>query len=105
MELGFVETLRRRWETLGIQNSTAVDIEIEDQNGDAARQEILDGEIVKAVLRDALKGKLPASPLQSTSEFAALCLSPSCGRYFQRAFTLATTLSHKAITKSRPLPL
>lgn len=66
MELGFVETLRRRWETLGIKNSTAVDLEIDDQNGDAARQEVLDGAIVKEVLRDALKGKLPASPLQST---------------------------------------
>ena len=66
MELGFVETLRRRWETLGIKNSTTVDVEVDDQNGEAARQEVLDGAIVKEVLRDALKGKLPAFPLQST---------------------------------------
>ena len=70
MELGFAETLRRRWETLGIKNGTAVDIGVDDQNGDAARREILDGAIVKEVLRDAVKGKLPASPLQITSEFA-----------------------------------
>ena len=57
MELGFVETLRRRWETLGIKNNTTVDIEIDDQNNDTARQNILDGAIVKEVLRDALKGR------------------------------------------------
>jgi hypothetical protein len=56
MELGFVETLRRRWETLGIKNNTTIDIEVDDQNNDAARQKVLDGEIVKEVLRDALKG-------------------------------------------------
>ena len=56
MELGFVETLRRRWETLGIKNNTTVDIEIDDQNSDVARQKVLDGGIVKEVLGDALKG-------------------------------------------------
>jgi hypothetical protein len=57
MELSFVETLRRRWETLGIKNNTTVDIENDDENSEVARQKILDGAIVKEVLRDTLKGE------------------------------------------------
>jgi U3 small nucleolar RNA-associated protein 6 len=71
MELGFVEMLRRRWETLGIKNNTTVDIEVDDQNNDAARQKVLDDEIVKEVLRDALKG----NPLLHLSELVSdLCM-------------------------------
>ena len=105
MELGFVETLRRRWETLGIKNNTTADIEIDDQDNDTARQKVLDGAIVKEVLRDALKGK----PLLHLSEAflisAYLYLSSSYSQRFQRAFTFAPTLSNGTITESRPLPL
>jgi hypothetical protein len=76
MELGFAETLRRRWETLGIENSTIVDVEMDDQSSDAARQQILDGAIVKEVIRDALKGKLPASPFIPFSDLSIPLLQP-----------------------------
>lgn len=105
MELGFVETLRRRWETLGIKNNTTVDIEIDDQNNDAARQNILDGAIVKEVLRDALKG----SPLLHLSEafLISACpfLSSSYNRCFQKAFAFAPNLPNRATTEAHPLPL
>ena len=56
MGLGFVERLRRWWKILGINFfNSSVDIEIDDQNNGAAQQKILDGAIVKEVLRDALK--------------------------------------------------
>jgi len=37
------------------KNNTTVDIDIDDQDSDAARQKVLDGGIVTEVLRDALK--------------------------------------------------
>lgn len=63
MELGWCEGLRRRWETLGIDPalanlSAAENAEIEGsakQSTEAARKEVLQGAIVKQVLRDALK--------------------------------------------------
>jgi hypothetical protein len=60
MELGWCEFLKRRWETLGIQlieedleassSTTQVDAE-------AARKEVLNGAIVKEVLKNALHGQ------------------------------------------------
>ncbi|KAI0044537.1 hypothetical protein FA95DRAFT_1496860 [Auriscalpium vulgare] len=65
MELGFVESLRRRWDLLGIELDgkgkgtsppppldDAVDDEVE---GDAARIEIMNGAIVKSVITSAAK--------------------------------------------------
>jgi hypothetical protein len=105
MELGFVETLRRRWETLGIKNDTPIDIETDDQNSGAARQQILNGAIVKELLRDALKGKPPASLFTIASDLTLPFRSSSYGRYFQEAFAFAPTLSHRTIPVPRPLPL
>ena len=67
MELGWCEGLRRRWETLGIDPaladlSAAENAEVEGsskQDVEAARKEVLQGAIVKQVLRDALKGQSP----------------------------------------------
>ena len=103
MELGFVETLRRRWETLGIKNDTTVDTD--DQNSDAARQKIVDGAIVKEVLRDALKGKALIYPSELFLISACPYLSSSYNRCFQKAFAFAPTLPNRIITESRPLPL
>jgi hypothetical protein len=61
MELGWCEFLKRRWETLGIQ---AIDGEPEASvsttqvEADAARKEVLNGGIVKEVLKNALQGQI-----------------------------------------------
>ncbi|TFY75773.1 hypothetical protein EWM64_g8237, partial [Hericium alpestre] len=72
MELGFVEGLRRRWDLLGIslkgkekeraleqdQDAGApepMQIDDEEIEGDAARQAVLDGAIVKSVISSAAK--------------------------------------------------
>ncbi|KAK7035217.1 U3 snoRNP protein [Paramarasmius palmivorus] len=75
MELGFIESLRRRWDVLGIKNgkgkekerlldindgSDAEDITMLEEGpsldeGIAARQEILDGVIVKTVISSAVQ--------------------------------------------------
>jgi hypothetical protein len=59
MELGWCEFLKRRWETLGIQpiegdleaSSSTTQVEAE-----AARKDVLNGAIVKEVLKNALHG-------------------------------------------------
>jgi len=51
MELGFVESLRRRWEVLGIDVSSGAD------SDDVAKEEIMKGAIVKSVISSAAKGK------------------------------------------------
>lgn len=77
MELGFVETMRRRWNLLGInmddkgkgkererdslENDDVERMEVEatEPEGDeseAARREILGGAIVKSVISSAAKG-------------------------------------------------
>lgn len=60
MELNFVETLRRRWKTLGIKEES-VDMDeqhdLEVPEDEAARQAILNGAIVKQVMEDAVKGE------------------------------------------------
>lgn len=71
MELGFVEGLRRRWEVLGIkvdlkgkakeepveENVETMEVDdIEEDSGEAARREIMNGAIVKTVIANAAKG-------------------------------------------------
>lgn len=52
MELGFIETLRRRWETLGIKE------ELDEEYGGAeARRVVMEGGIVESVISSAGKGK------------------------------------------------
>jgi len=51
MELGFVETVRRRWETLGIKG------EVVDDEGAEARRVVMEGGIVESVISSAGKGK------------------------------------------------
>ncbi|KAH0589246.1 hypothetical protein H2248_005008 [Termitomyces sp. 'cryptogamus'] len=86
MELGFVESLRRRWEILGIGTTAqekeddsaadpsnlimpGVDQEVvsaedstEEETGAEARKEILQGAIVKSVMNSAAQGIHPTSP-------------------------------------------
>ncbi|KAK7472941.1 U3 snoRNP protein [Stygiomarasmius scandens] len=45
MELGFMETVRRRWETLGV-------------SGENEGKEVMDGSVVCAVISSAVKGKM-----------------------------------------------
>ena len=81
MELGFVESMRRRWNVLGItvnekgkgkererdplENDAVERMEVEaaEPEGDeseAARQEILGGAIVKSVISSAARGDRPS---------------------------------------------
>ncbi|KAL5523572.1 hypothetical protein ACEPAG_7745 [Sanghuangporus baumii] len=73
MELGFVESLRRRWKVLGLSTNAGEDermddldttqrsekndeaLEEADKNDEKARKEILNGAIVKAVISSAVK--------------------------------------------------
>jgi U3 small nucleolar RNA-associated protein 6 len=70
LELGFVESLRRRWDVLGISledvdNSTPdretqgerIDRAEEEGMGDAARRAIMDGAIVRQAIDGAAKGE------------------------------------------------
>jgi U3 small nucleolar RNA-associated protein 6 len=73
MELGFIESLRRRWDVLGINTGDkgkerAHDAEgfdeiiqeqadnNEDAEGAASRQDIMQGAIVKSVITSAVQG-------------------------------------------------
>jgi U3 small nucleolar RNA-associated protein 6 len=72
MELGFIESLRRRWDVLGIEvdemgkgKAKEVNVEMEDDphmdadvnDSDAtARNEIMEGAIVKSVITSAMQG-------------------------------------------------
>ena len=79
MELGFVESLRRRWGVLGIEveakgkqraqdvdesqemddnevERMQLDAEDEGDEGEAARRQIMEGAIVKSVMSNAVKG-------------------------------------------------
>ena len=58
MELGYIETLRRRWEVLGIipkDGDVPPNVEGEDES-EASRREIMGGAIVRTVLENAVKG-------------------------------------------------
>jgi U3 small nucleolar RNA-associated protein 6 len=52
MELGYIETLRRRWETLGIKEEAG---ELDEE--DEARRVVMEGGIVESVISSAGKGK------------------------------------------------
>ena len=78
MELGFIESLRRRWDVLGInagdkrelrayedQDAEGSDLIIQEQGNDnedtdtegaASRQDIMQGAIVKSVITSAVQG-------------------------------------------------
>ena len=60
MELGWCEFLKRRWGTLGIQFIDG-DLEVSSSttqaDAEAARKEVLNGAIVKEVLKNALHGQ------------------------------------------------
>jgi U3 small nucleolar RNA-associated protein 6 len=69
MELGFIESLRRRWDVLGINagdkgkgkahdddDAEGIDEEQDDDTGAASRHEIMQGAIVKSVLSSAVQG-------------------------------------------------
>ncbi|KAL4253463.1 UTP6 family protein [Abortiporus biennis] len=79
MEMGFVESLRRRWDVLGInvgngkgkeRSEDVVDdvegehmeVDAEEDDGEAAQNEIMQGAIVKSVITNAAKD-LPKSDL------------------------------------------
>ena len=67
MELGFVESLRRRWELLGVDKErlqAGGDSEMVDEDGanvehelqqERARKEILSGALAKAVIDNAIE--------------------------------------------------
>jgi len=64
MELDFVEGLRRRWEVLGITEKgkakevdADMDAESEEEISEDARAKIMQGEIVKSVMRSAVTGE------------------------------------------------
>ena len=83
MELGFIESLRRRWDILGIKTEVdakgknkatdndpspeedveegaahkPMDVDEEDTDGSEARQQIMEGAIVRSVIANAAKGK------------------------------------------------
>ncbi|KAI0036914.1 U3 small nucleolar RNA-associated protein 6-domain-containing protein, partial [Vararia minispora EC-137] len=65
MELGFVESVRRRWSVLGITlDGARMDVEEEETESAAAQKAILDGAIVKEVVSSAAK-ELPTLELFS----------------------------------------
>lgn len=60
MELGWCEFLKRRWGTLGIQlieGDLEVSSSTTQEDAEAARKEVLNGAIVKEVLKNALDGQ------------------------------------------------
>ncbi|KAH9938923.1 U3 small nucleolar RNA-associated protein 6-domain-containing protein [Amylocystis lapponica] len=65
MELGFVESLRRRWAVLGIAVKESKYGYAEDE---AAQKEILEGAIVKSVISSAVRGAFDKMTLQSLHE-------------------------------------
>lgn len=60
MELGYVESLRRRWEVLGIEEQGQKDIDMEElvEESEEARRKVMDGAIAQAVLESATKGRI-----------------------------------------------
>jgi len=64
MELGFIETLRRRWDALGIkvageeEGAETLDEEYGGDEGAEARRAVMEGGIVESVISNAGKGEL-----------------------------------------------
>jgi hypothetical protein len=69
MEMGFVESMRRRWEKLGImltekkggdegEGGEGMDMDGEDESEDA-RRAIMGGAIAKEIISNAAKGPSP----------------------------------------------
>lgn len=59
MELAYVERLRRRWDKLGVRAAARLettDMDVPEDEGEMARQLVLDGEIVREVIGNATKG-------------------------------------------------
>ncbi|KAF9059793.1 U3 small nucleolar RNA-associated protein 6-domain-containing protein [Rhodocollybia butyracea] len=80
MELGFIESLRRRWDLLGISKvETESDMDPEivklDQE-EAARTHVLDGIIVKAVLDSAVKALPQIELFESLNQLLTTYPSP-----------------------------
>jgi U3 small nucleolar RNA-associated protein 6 len=77
LEMNFVEGLRRRWSVLGIsvgggkgEERETVDIDQEEEaSADRAREQILQGAIVKSVLDSAAKGTVGYSNLRHLITF------------------------------------
>lgn len=60
MEIGFVESLQRRWDVLGISEGKGKDRAVdpaEDEPDVQARHEILTGALVKSVMTSAVQGR------------------------------------------------
>lgn len=60
-----MESLRRRWEVLGIEKRDEKHAEVEEEEiveSEDARRKIMDGAIVQTVLENATKGRIPISP-------------------------------------------
>lgn len=55
MELGYVESLRKRWELLGVPSAAEQPDGEEGEDSESARQMVLDGEIVRTVVANAAK--------------------------------------------------
>lgn len=53
MELGYVESLRKRWDVLGVAHDNNDE---DDDEGEAARKLVMQGEIVCTVVSNAAKG-------------------------------------------------
>lgn len=84
MELGFVESLRRRWEVLGLDanapdssseqpNDTADadDATVPDtDNSEKARKDVLQGALAKAVITSAVKGQRSRFERKSTPDIS-----------------------------------
>ena len=76
MELGFEESMRRRWDVLGIKldEDDQVDMHTDKDDQDAARRAIMQGAIVKSVISNAVKGSFPP-PLLSLHNLIAFPIS------------------------------
>jgi U3 small nucleolar RNA-associated protein 6 len=113
MELGFIESLRRRWDVLGIDvgkgdkgkdreqeididmddDETGVDLDAKDaveEEDESARNEIMEGAIVKAAISNAAQG--PSHPLFLTIVSLVALLLPSVALPKITMFTALQTL-------------
>ncbi|EJU02171.1 hypothetical protein DACRYDRAFT_107108 [Dacryopinax primogenitus] len=74
MELGYIEGLRRRWDLLGIQDgANAPGIPGENNQ---ARQQVLDGAVVRAVIDSATKSLPVIEMFKSLHDLLRICTSP-----------------------------
>lgn len=102
MELGFIESLRRRWDVLGINagdkgkkrahgdnDVKEIDAVTQEPTGDtedieevASRQDIMEGAIVKSVINSAVQGAVGVSCEWHLSSSCYIC-SPPKNRTFR----------------------